>query len=187
MAIRSGANLFKAAYSEDSTGARGYYSGYNGTTWSAPSRLDVTGTGVDSTFATIVAGYKLGGGDDGIAIYSRAGGTGALGVFSSRSFTTTTGIGNNNNEVPHNYSLSQNYPNPFNPTTEIKFDLPVSGSVKLTVFDINGKEVTTLLNEQKQAGSYSVSFDASHFASGVYFYKLTAGSFTDTKKMALVK
>ncbi len=187
MAVRSGANLFKATYSEDSLVARGYFSGFNGTSWSAPSRLDVTGSGVDTTYACIVAGYKLGGGDDGIAIYSTVGGTGALGVFCTKLFTTTTGIHNNNNEIPNLYSLSQNYPNPFNPTTEIKFDIPTNGQVKLVIYDINGKEVTTLLNEQKQAGSYSVSFNASSFASGVYFYKLTSGSFTDTKKMALVK
>jgi photosystem II stability/assembly factor-like uncharacterized protein len=86
-----------------------------------------------------------------------------------------------------NYRLFQNYPNPFNPTTDIKYNIPKSGLVKLIVYDVTGKEVATLINSVKPAGSYSLSFDASNMPSGVYFYKLTSGSFVETKKMALVK
>lgn len=89
--------------------------------------------------------------------------------------------------VPGVYSLAQNYPNPFNPTTNIKFGLPVSGNVKLVVFDILGREVATLVNEFKSAGEYVADFDASAFSSGVYFYRLESGSFVETKRMLLVK
>jgi hypothetical protein len=92
-----------------------------------------------------------------------------------------------NTEIPNNYRLSQNYPNPFNPITNIKFSIPVTGLVKLTVYDILGREAAQLLNEVKPAGNYLVDFDASHLASGVYFYSLTSGDFNQTKKMLLVK
>jgi len=103
-----------------------------------------------------------------------------------------TGIIKINSNVPAHFSLSQNYPNPFNPNTKIKFDIPSVGngldrSVKLTVYDILGKEVTTLVNENLQPGSYEATWDALNFPSGVYFYKLSAGDYTETKKMLLVK
>ena len=90
-------------------------------------------------------------------------------------------------EIPNFYSLSQNYPNPFNPSTSIKFTMPKGDNVKLVVFDILGREVKTLVNEFKSSGSYEVNFDASTLSSGVYFYRLEAGEFTDTKRMLLVK
>ena len=97
------------------------------------------------------------------------------------------GITQNNNQTPENFSLSQNYPNPFNPVTNIKFSIPTNGNVKLVVFDVLGREVTTLVNEVKNAGNYVVDFDASNLSSGVYFYTLESGNFTQTKKMLLVK
>jgi hypothetical protein len=97
------------------------------------------------------------------------------------------GVANNQNRIPKEFSLSQNYPNPFNPTTVIAYELPKASSVKLVVYDMLGREVKTLVNEFKQAGSYDVSFDASSLASGVYFYRINAGSFTDVKKMMLIK
>ncbi|KXK52302.1 MAG: fibronectin type III domain-containing protein [Chlorobi bacterium OLB5] len=97
------------------------------------------------------------------------------------------GITQNNNQIPNLYSLSQNYPNPFNPVTNIKFALPNTGLVKLVVFDILGREVSTLVNEVRTAGNYTVDFDASSLSSGVYFYRIESGNFTDTKKMLLVK
>jgi hypothetical protein len=90
-------------------------------------------------------------------------------------------------DVPTEYSLYSNYPNPFNPTTNIKFDLPSDGLVQLKVFDILGNEVATLINEQKVAGRYEVNFNASSLASGVYIYKIQAGSFINSKKMILLK
>jgi subtilisin-like proprotein convertase family protein len=97
------------------------------------------------------------------------------------------GIQNISNELPDSYSLSQNYPNPFNPVTNIKFDIPNVSNVKLTVFDITGREVAQLVNQQLETGTYNVNFDASHLATGTYFYRLEAGEFTEVKKMILIK
>jgi len=83
--------------------------------------------------------------------------------------------------------LSQNYPNPFNPTTKINFAIPKQGFVTMKIYDVLGREVRTLVNEVKQAGNYTVDFNAAEFASGVYFYKLTSGDFSDIKRMILVK
>ena len=91
------------------------------------------------------------------------------------------------NSIPNTYSLSQNYPNPFNPSTQISFGLPKSGLVKLVIYDILGREVKTLVNEFRTAGMYKIEFDASSYASGVYFYKLTSGDYINTKKMVLIK
>jgi len=85
------------------------------------------------------------------------------------------------------YSLSQNFPNPFNPVTTISFSLPKSGLVSLKVFDNLGREITTLVNEEKEAGKHKVEFDASGLASGVYFYKITSRDFNATKKLILMK
>lgn len=90
-------------------------------------------------------------------------------------------------EVPQNYSLSQNYPNPFNPVTKIKFALPKISSVKLIVYDILGRQVQELINSRMNPGYHEFNFTASELPSGVYFYKLTAGEFTDVKKMTLIK
>ncbi len=88
---------------------------------------------------------------------------------------------------PATFSLSQNFPNPFNPKTVITYQLPVSSYVTLEVFDVLGRNVATLVNEKKQPGTYSAEWDASRAASGIYFYRLTAGTFSATKKMAVVK
>jgi len=91
------------------------------------------------------------------------------------------------NALPASFALSQNYPNPFNPSTVISYQLPVTSQISLKVYDVLGREVATLVSERKAAGNYSVTFDASKFSSGVYFYKLQAGNFVQTKKMLLVK
>ncbi|KXK52409.1 MAG: Two component regulator propeller domain-containing protein [Chlorobi bacterium OLB5] len=98
-----------------------------------------------------------------------------------------TFINSTGGNIPDNYSLSQNYPNPFNPVTNIKFDIPKSGLVKITVYDLLGREVTSLVNQQMQPGSYSVDWDASNYPSGVYFYRIETETFTDSKKMILLK
>jgi hypothetical protein len=98
------------------------------------------------------------------------------------------GINNLNTEIPKVYSLAQNYPNPFNPSTSIKFGLPKSSMVTLKVFDILGREVAALVNgENMQAGNYRYDFEASKLSSGIYYYKLSAGEFSDVKKMVLIK
>jgi len=99
---------------------------------------------------------------------------------------TPVGIGQNTG-IPMQYGLDQNYPNPFNPTTYIKFQLPEGGNVKITVFDILGKEVASLINEKMEAGYHNVEFNASNLASGLYIYKMESGDFTDVKKMMLIK
>jgi photosystem II stability/assembly factor-like uncharacterized protein len=90
-------------------------------------------------------------------------------------------------EVPESYSLNQNYPNPFNPVTNFGFRIAGFELVRLTVFDAIGREVEVLVNQQLQLGTYAVSWDASAYPSGVYFYKLESGNFTETKKMVLIK
>jgi len=110
--------------------------------------------------------------------------------FSNIAFDTTfwpVGIITINNEMPKQFNLSQNYPNPFNPVTNITFDLPKESTVKLTVYDALGKEVIVLVNQNLQAGSYKADWNASDYPSGIYFYKLEAGSFVETKKMILKK
>ena len=97
------------------------------------------------------------------------------------------GIKNINNKVPSSFSLYQNYPNPFNPTTNIRFEIPKNGFVKLVVFDMLGREVETLVNEKQSAGTYEATFNASRYPSGVYFYRLKTEGFSDTKKMMLIK
>ncbi len=89
--------------------------------------------------------------------------------------------------IPTAYKLEQNYPNPFNPTTSITFAMPVAGNVELKVYDLLGKEVASLVSGNLTAGTHVVPFDASVLASGVYIYKITAGSFIDSKKMVLIK
>ncbi|HRE40333.1 MAG TPA: T9SS type A sorting domain-containing protein [Ignavibacteria bacterium] len=95
--------------------------------------------------------------------------------------------GTNQTEIPEKYLLKQNYPNPFNPVTNIQYDLPVGKFVVLKIYDINGREVKTLVNEFKPAGRYVYSFNAGELSSGIYFYKIEAGEFVVTKKMILLK
>jgi len=89
--------------------------------------------------------------------------------------------------IPEAYTLSQNYPNPFNPSTQIRYSIPEAARVTLKIFNMLGQEVATVLNEQQTKGSYIATFDANNFATGVYFYRLEAGKFSETKKMLLMK
>lgn len=96
-----------------------------------------------------------------------------------------------NNDVivgkPNEFKVGQSYPNPSNPKSKIDYEIPVEGKVSIKVYDILGKEVATIVNEFKQAGYYTVDFDGSNLASGVYIYKVQAGVFSEIKKMVLVK
>ncbi len=89
--------------------------------------------------------------------------------------------------VPTSFELFQNYPNPFNPATIINYQLPKASKVLLKIYDLTGREIKTLVNEEQPAGNYKVNFDASRLASGVYFYRITAGQFVSVKKMILMK
>ena len=110
-------------------------------------------------------------------------------LTNSFSFITPliNGIAGSNGSLPKTYSLSQNFPNPFNPTTKIAYSLPKAGKVSLKVFDMLGREVTTLVNEEKTAGNYEVTFDATVLPSGVYFYTLISGKNIQSRKMILLK
>lgn len=120
---------------------------------------------------------------------------GGITVFNENGIIFTNVKEVNSNQIANTFYLYQNYPNPFNPSTKIKYIIS-SGrtnyyserqNVTLTVYDILGREITTLVNEEKAPGAYEVKFDAEQFSSGIYFYKLTSGSFTQTKKFVLMK
>ncbi|HEY5125657.1 MAG TPA: T9SS type A sorting domain-containing protein, partial [Ignavibacteria bacterium] len=89
--------------------------------------------------------------------------------------------------VPSKFTLYQNYPNPFNPSTTIKFDLPVSGFVKLKIYNILGREISTLVNEIRNAGTYEINYNASALSTGIYFYKLEFGGNSEVRKFTLIK
>ncbi len=106
--------------------------------------------------------------------------------------TFPVGINQISSEVPKEFSLSQNYPNPFNPMTKVKFQMTKSGFAVLTVFDVLGKEIQVLVNQQLSQGTYEVDFDGSDLPSGVYYYRLDASAslsitYTETRKMVLIK
>lgn len=107
--------------------------------------------------------------------------------FYKNLFATPTDIEDQNIELPINFTLSQNYPNPFNPATTIRFQLAESGNTTLKIYDILGKEVTTLVNEYKTAGTHQVTFNATQLSSGIYFYTLQSGNNYITKQMMLIK
>ncbi|MDI6804576.1 MAG: M4 family metallopeptidase [Bacteroidota bacterium] len=108
-------------------------------------------------------------------------------LFMRATVTSTTGVVEIDSRIPPKFELAQNYPNPFNPTTNFGFRIPDFGFVSLKVYDVFGKEVTTLVNEVKHPGEYSVQWDASSIASGVYLYRLQCNNFTETKKLLLMK
>jgi flagellar hook assembly protein FlgD len=102
------------------------------------------------------------------------------------------GITTNSNEVPMKYELTQNYPNPFNPVTKFTFSIPKANDVLITIYDITGREITTLVSMKMTPGKYTVDWDGTNtsgnlVSSGVYFYKIVSGDFVETKKMVMVK
>ena len=102
-------------------------------------------------------------------------------------YDSTTSVKKLGTTLPDDFSLSQNYPNPFNPATNIRFNIPKPGLTILKVYNVLGKEVATLVNEKLSAGSYEVDWNASDFVSGVYFYRLEAGDYMETRKMLMIK
>jgi hypothetical protein len=127
-----------------------------------------------------------------LRVYDRA--SGNTGMLKAWSLTltvspTTTGVTQTSTAIPEGFALYQNYPNPFNPLTTIQFTIPIGtyGRTSLQVFDVLGREVATLVNEVKMPGKYSVAWDASNVASGVYFYRMQSGAFVDVKKMIVLR
>lgn len=121
-------------------------------------------------------------------LHGGPGGSGMSGVIFVQEATDI----NDENITLNSFNLQQNFPNPFNPKTKIRFTIPANqingiSNVVLKVFNVLGNDVATLLDEEKPAGSYEIEFDASELSSGIYFYKLQAGNFIDTKKMVLMK
>ncbi len=97
------------------------------------------------------------------------------------------GVESDDKDLPQNINLSQNYPNPFNPSTIINFKLPLKSFVSLKVYDVLGREIKTLISGERKSGIYNIAFRAEELSSGIYFYKLEAGDFIQTKKMILLK
>jgi hypothetical protein len=99
----------------------------------------------------------------------------------------TSSVSQSASNIPAMFSLGQNYPNPFNPSTKINYSLPKAGNVKLTVYNAVGSKVTTIVDENKPAGSYSVQFNGNNLPSGIYFYRLESDNYTAAKKFILLK
>jgi len=114
-------------------------------------------------------------------------GSGSREDYLTIKYSQIIGIQPISTEIPNTFSLSQNYPNPFNPSTRIKFAIPKSSFSELIVYDVLGRQVNSLVSEELKAGIYEAEFNASDFPSGVYFYRITAGEFLETKKMILIK
>jgi len=199
-------NLFAGTYFASGV----YLSTDNGGSWIAVS----TGLTNSNVRALAVSDTNLFAGTDGGGVfYSTNNGTSwtvfntgltnndvnALFVYGTNLFAGTgdgvwrrplldiTGIEDPSNEIPSRFILDQNYPNPFNPSTKISYIIPERSNVSLKVFNLLGSEVASLVNEEKSAGVYEVDFNAATLPSGVYFYKLQAGSFVEMKKMILLK
>ena len=149
---------------------------FDGTNWIV---YDQNNSGLPSNFISSIAVDKLGnkwvGTIGGLAVFNEAG------IVSVEDETIALKL------QPIDYVLFQNYPNPFNPTTTIRYSIPQSSNIVIKVFDILGKKIETLVNTLKPAGNYEVTWNAVNLPSGIYFYQLRAGSFTDTKKMVLLK
>ena len=107
--------------------------------------------------------------------------------FATIQYSQTVGITQITTTVPEKFSLSQNYPNPFNPKTVIRYSLNENRFINLKVYNVLGNEIATLVNEKQNSGTYEVDFEAADLAGGIYFYKLTAGDYSETKKMNLIK
>ena len=165
--LASGTNLFAGS------GTNGVYlSTNNGTSWTAVN----SGLNSLSVQSLVIIGDTL------------FAGTGASGGVWIRPLSDMiTSVDQTELGLPTNFSLEQNYPNPFNPSTTVNYSVPKAGLVTIKVYDILGREATTLVNEQKNPGNYSVQFNAARLASGVYFYRMQSGSFIQTKKLILMK
>ena len=175
------------------------YSSDNGATWKTPTQLtNNSGPLRDCRYVAIAPSNDVTAGIHNVHIITQSDSIAASNVNGAPASTSQMiyiklaiddpiGIQPISNNVPSGYQLMQNYPNPFNPTTKIRFALPVSGFATLKLYDAAGKEVAKLLSQQVTAGTFEYELKANNLPSGVYFYRLDAGNFVDTKKMVLVK
>jgi hypothetical protein len=154
-----------------------YISTNNGTNW---TQINQGFTYITSIWSLLIKDNYVFAGNTGYSVWRR-------------SLSEFIGIKKISENIPASFSLEQNYPNPFNPTTNIKFSIPVDSRIRgndrvvLKVYDILGKEIETLVNENLSPGTYEVTFDASRYSSGVYFYKLMTDGYNETKRMILIK
>ncbi len=164
--IISGTNMFAGI----SSGCGVYLSTNNGTNWLSKNQGF---SNVPGVYAVVVTNNYIFAGTDS-SVWRR-------------SLSEIIGVQNISTEIPSAFSLKQNYPNPFNPRTVVSFSLPVGGDMSIKVYDVQGREVQTLVKERLSAGNYEVTFDGSGLTSGVYFYRMQAGGYTETKRMILIK
>jgi hypothetical protein len=153
-------------------------------------------TKLNSTGSGLVYSTFLGGSDGKSLVIDSSGNAYISGVYQTNisnlfvtklNMSAVTFVKPNILVVPNKFELFQNYPNPFNPSTTINFSVPKTSLVTIKVYNILGKELSTLVNEEKSAGNYSVQFFGSKLSSGIYFYRMQAGSFSQTKKLLLLK
>ncbi len=157
------------------------YKAYDGTNWSTSVQVSDTSNDVTGIQKPEVADI-----DGSTPVFAFVGGN-YINVYFDNFSWVPTDVNDGSNSLPEVFSLEQNYPNPFNPSTSIQFRIPENSFVSLKIYNVLGKEIVTLINEEKNAGNYEVSFNASTLSSGVYFYKLEAGNFVQTRKMILMK
>ena len=163
--VDSGTNLFAG------TNDRGVFrSSNNGTSWTQVN----SGLSDSTVMSLAVSGTNLFAGTWGGGVWRRP---------LSEMITSVQ----HKSEIPFHFRLEQNYPNPFNPSTIIKFAITSNQFVQLKIYDVLGREVASLVNEEKPSGSYEINFNAAQLSSGIYFYKMQAGSFVQIKKMILLK
>jgi hypothetical protein len=139
-------------------------------------RVKTSGGVTSGPYTVTITGTGRIGGENGPPVHKR-----------TINLTVLTGISQYNNEVPNSFYLYQNFPNPFNPATNIRFDIAKAGHVKISVFDVTGKQVAELVNGEYSTGKYIADFDAKELSSGIYFYKLETADYVNVKKMILVK
>ncbi|MEO8665919.1 MAG: SBBP repeat-containing protein [Ignavibacteria bacterium] len=183
LVIDGSANVYVTGYSREFTGGDNYTTIKYNSSGIQQWLTSYTGSINNSEDARSIA--LDGAGNVYVTGYSSTDTT--LWDYATVKYTQTVGINQISIEIPEQFKLEQNYPNPFNPVTNLEFAISDLGFVSLKVYDVNGREVAILVNEQLQPGTYKTDFNGSNFTSGIYFYRLETNEFIETKKMILVK
>jgi len=183
MAIDSGGNIFVTGYSTGSGTSRDYatvkYNNNGVQMWSARFNGGISGNDVANSVAIDLIGD--------VYVAGKSAGSGSSDDFVTLKYSKTSGIHIISSAIENGFKLFDNYPNPFNTSTKISFNIPKSSFVKLNIFDITGKEIETLVNGRLEDGLYEVTFNPTGLSSKMYFYRLEAGDFIQTKKMIFIK